>query len=150
MCVCVCACVRVCACVCVCLANKSCKCKLLISSTQRDTGVGALAHARTGTANTKGVELNEENDSVYFIPCFISLSSFLLHFMCGSFVLLRIPRSHTYTRTHAHVCVYVFKVVLALGDYMNVQCHASIGGQSIGEDIRKLEYGQVIAMKYLG
>ena len=35
-------------------------------------------------------------------------------------------------------------VVLALGDYMNVQCHACIGGTSIGEDIRKLEYGQHI------
>ena len=33
-------------------------------------------------------------------------------------------------------------VVLALGDYMNVQCHACIGGTSIGEDIKKLEYGQ--------
>ena len=35
-------------------------------------------------------------------------------------------------------------VVLALGDYMNVQCHACIGGTSIGEDIRKLDYGQHI------
>ena len=33
-------------------------------------------------------------------------------------------------------------VVLALGDYMNVQCHACIGGTSIGEDIKKLDYGQ--------
>ncbi|KAJ3255193.1 Eukaryotic initiation factor 4A-III [Boothiomyces macroporosus] len=33
-------------------------------------------------------------------------------------------------------------VVLALGDYMNVQCHACIGGTSIGDDIRKLDYGQ--------
>jgi ATP-dependent RNA helicase len=33
-------------------------------------------------------------------------------------------------------------VVLALGDYMNVQCHVCIGGTSMGEDIRKLEYGQ--------
>ncbi|KAI8454521.1 P-loop containing nucleoside triphosphate hydrolase protein [Phakopsora pachyrhizi] len=33
-------------------------------------------------------------------------------------------------------------VVLALGDYMNVQCHACIGGTSIGEDIRKLDHGQ--------
>jgi ATP-dependent RNA helicase len=32
-------------------------------------------------------------------------------------------------------------VILALGDYMNVQCHACIGGTSIGEDIRKLDYG---------
>jgi ATP-dependent RNA helicase len=34
------------------------------------------------------------------------------------------------------------KVVLALGDYMNVMCHACIGGTSIGEDIKKLDYGQ--------
>lgn len=33
------------------------------------------------------------------------------------------------------------KIVLALGDYMNVQCHACIGGTSIGEDIRKLDHG---------
>jgi ATP-dependent RNA helicase len=36
------------------------------------------------------------------------------------------------------------QVVLALGDYMSVQCHACIGGTSIGEDIRKLNYGQHI------
>ncbi|KAI8647326.1 ATP-dependent RNA helicase FAL1 [Parasitella parasitica] len=37
-------------------------------------------------------------------------------------------------------------VVLALGDYMNVECHACIGGTNIGEDIRKLEAGsQVIS-----
>jgi len=35
-------------------------------------------------------------------------------------------------------------VVLALGGYMDVQCHACIGGTSIGEDIRKPEYGQHI------
>lgn len=29
-------------------------------------------------------------------------------------------------------------------DYMNVSCHACIGGTSIGEDIRKLDYGQQI------
>ncbi|KAG8852830.1 RNA helicase [Tulasnella sp. 330] len=32
-------------------------------------------------------------------------------------------------------------VIMALGDYMNVQCHACIGSTSIGEDIRKLDYG---------
>ncbi|MCO5612619.1 hypothetical protein L7F22_066888 [Adiantum nelumboides] len=35
-------------------------------------------------------------------------------------------------------------VVLALGDYMNVQCHACIGGTSVGDDIRKLDHGQHI------
>uniref|UniRef100_F6XF93 RNA helicase n=2 Tax=Ciona intestinalis TaxID=7719 RepID=F6XF93_CIOIN len=34
------------------------------------------------------------------------------------------------------------KVILALGDYMSVQCHACIGGTNVGEDIRKLDYGQ--------
>lgn len=34
------------------------------------------------------------------------------------------------------------KVILALGDYMNVQCHACYGGTNIGEDMRKLDYGQ--------
>lgn len=34
------------------------------------------------------------------------------------------------------------KMVLALGNYMNVQCHSYIGGTNLGEDIRKLDYGQ--------
>ena len=33
------------------------------------------------------------------------------------------------------------KVILALGDFMNVQCHACIGGKSVGEDKRRLEQG---------
>jgi len=38
------------------------------------------------------------------------------------------------------------KVLLALGDFMNVQCHCCIGGKSIGEDIRRLDYGvQVVS-----
>jgi len=36
------------------------------------------------------------------------------------------------------------KVVLALGDYLSVQCHACIGGTSVGEDMRKLDHGQHI------
>ncbi|XP_022835991.1 eukaryotic initiation factor 4A-III-like [Spodoptera litura] len=34
------------------------------------------------------------------------------------------------------------KVILALGDYMNVQCHACTGGTSLDKDIKKLGYGQ--------
>jgi len=34
------------------------------------------------------------------------------------------------------------KVCLALGNYMSVQVHSCIGGKSVGEDIKKLEYGQ--------
>jgi ATP-dependent RNA helicase len=38
------------------------------------------------------------------------------------------------------------RVLLALGTYLQVQCHACIGGKSIGEDIRKLEAGaQVVS-----
>ena len=38
------------------------------------------------------------------------------------------------------------KVCLALGDYMSVHCHACIGGKSIGEDIRRLQFGvQVVS-----
>lgn len=33
------------------------------------------------------------------------------------------------------------KVVIALGDYMNAQCHACIGGTNVREDVRKLESG---------
>ena len=33
------------------------------------------------------------------------------------------------------------KVMLALGDYMSVQCHSCIGGKSISEDIRRLDAG---------
>ncbi|GAB2278889.1 hypothetical protein Dimus_013563 [Dionaea muscipula] len=33
------------------------------------------------------------------------------------------------------------KAILAIGDDMNIQAHAYIGGKSVGEDIQKLEYG---------
>lgn len=33
------------------------------------------------------------------------------------------------------------KIVLVLGDYARVSCHACIGGKSIGEDIRRLDAG---------
>ena len=36
----------------------------------------------------------------------------------------------------------ILQVILALGDYMSIQCHACIGGTNVGEDIRKLDYGQ--------
>lgn len=42
------------------------------------------------------------------------------------------------------MCFIIVKVVLALGDYLNIQCHACIGGTNLGEDIRKLDFGQHI------
>ncbi len=38
------------------------------------------------------------------------------------------------------------KVVLALGDYMKVKCHACIGGTRLREDINKLQAGQHIVV----
>ena len=40
------------------------------------------------------------------------------------------------------LAVQTQNVILALGDYMNIQCHACIGGTKVGEDIKKLDYGQ--------
>ena len=33
------------------------------------------------------------------------------------------------------------KVVVALGDYMNVECHACVGGTNVREDMAKLQEG---------
>ncbi|CAD6904188.1 unnamed protein product [Tilletia caries] len=38
------------------------------------------------------------------------------------------------------------KVVIALGDYMNIECHACVGGTRIREDIAKLEQGQHVVV----
>ncbi|EMR10208.1 ATP-dependent RNA helicase fal1 [Pneumocystis murina B123] len=40
------------------------------------------------------------------------------------------------------LAVQIQNVLLALGQYQNVQSHACIGGTNIGEDIRKLDHGQ--------
>ena len=38
------------------------------------------------------------------------------------------------------------KVMMAFGDFLNVHCHACIGGKSIGEDIKALNAGcQVVS-----
>ena len=35
------------------------------------------------------------------------------------------------------------KVILAIGDFLNIHCHCCIGGKSVGEDLRRLEGGGV-------
>ncbi|KAL5640378.1 hypothetical protein ACGC1H_007590 [Rhizoctonia solani] len=40
------------------------------------------------------------------------------------------------------VATQIQSIILALGDYANVKCHACIGGVPVGEDIRKLNHGQ--------
>jgi len=38
------------------------------------------------------------------------------------------------------------KVILAIGESMQVQAHACIGGKSVGEDMRKLEHGMRVCV----
>ncbi|GMF13346.1 unnamed protein product [[Candida] boidinii] len=42
------------------------------------------------------------------------------------------------------LAVQIQSVIKALGDYMNVQCHACVGGKSVGEDTKALTKGQNI------
>ncbi|KAH8984218.1 DEAD-domain-containing protein [Lactarius akahatsu] len=58
-------------------------------------------------------------------------------------VTVRETQALVLSPTH-ELATQIQSVVLSLGDYMNVQCHACVGGASIGEDIRKPEYGQHI------
>lgn len=37
-------------------------------------------------------------------------------------------------------------VMMSLGDYMNVQVHACIGGTKVGEDVKKLDHGQHVVV----
>lgn len=60
----------------------------------------------------------------------INIASFLV---CRVQALILSPTRELASQTE--------KVILAIGDFINVQAHSCIGGKSIGEDIRKLEYG---------
>ena len=43
--------------------------------------------------------------------------------------------------SHKPYLLQIQKVILALGDYMNAQCHACIGGTNVREDLHKLSSG---------
>jgi superfamily II DNA/RNA helicase len=60
--------------------------------------------------------------------------------LCCSALLARRVQALVLSPTR-ELALQTEKVVLALGDFMNVQAHACVGGKSIGEDIRKLDYG---------
>ncbi|ODV83256.1 hypothetical protein CANARDRAFT_30193 [[Candida] arabinofermentans NRRL YB-2248] len=42
------------------------------------------------------------------------------------------------------LAVQIQDVIKALGDYMNIQCHACVGGKAVGDDLKKLSKGQHI------
>ncbi|XP_073282736.1 eukaryotic initiation factor 4A-3-like, partial [Primulina huaijiensis] len=89
-----------------------------------------------------------------FGPALLSLSSFvlcvvvsvvLLHGSDITFILLCLVQALILSPTR-ELAAQTEKVILAIGDYINVQAHACIGGKSVGEDIRKLEHGvQVVS-----
>ncbi len=43
-------------------------------------------------------------------------------------------------------CSLCVQVVIALGDYLDTQCHACIGGTNVRTDIMKLELGQHVVV----
>lgn len=53
--------------------------------------------------------------------------------MCSCQVLILSPTRELAQQTE--------KVILAIGEFINIQAHACVGGKSLGEDIRKLESG---------
>jgi translation initiation factor 4A len=42
------------------------------------------------------------------------------------------------------------KVVIALGDYMNIECHACVGGTNVREDMAKLQEGVHVVVGTVG
>ncbi|KAK2962456.1 putative Eukaryotic initiation factor 4A-III [Blattamonas nauphoetae] len=44
------------------------------------------------------------------------------------------------------LALQIQKVIVTLGEFNSIQCHASIGGSSVGEDIRRLESGAQIVV----
>lgn len=40
------------------------------------------------------------------------------------------------------LALQINSVIRALGEYMNVQTHACVGGTKVSEDVKKLEHGQ--------
>ncbi|KLJ11093.1 ATP-dependent RNA helicase fal1 [Blastomyces silverae] len=55
--------------------------------------------------------------------------------------VLREPQALVLSPTR-ELATQIQSVIMALGDYMKVQCHACIGGTNLGEDIEKLRRGQ--------
>ncbi len=46
--------------------------------------------------------------------------------------------------------IQIHRVVLALGEHMNVTCHACIGGVNLREDMKRLEAGVQVVVSTPG
>lgn len=109
-------------------------CKGRDTIAQAQSGTGKTATFSIGILQVIDTVLRETQGA---LPSFDSFS-----FFPG-------PRLHSDFRQTALVlsptrelATQIQSVIMALGDYMNVQCHACIGGTNVGEDIRKLDHGQ--------
>lgn len=59
------------------------------------------------------------------------------------FILVLISAAIVLSPTR-ELSIQIQKVILALGDYMNVQVHACVGGRSVSQDFQKFQHGQHI------
>ncbi|KAG9130723.1 hypothetical protein Leryth_012665 [Lithospermum erythrorhizon] len=73
---------------------------------------------------------------------------YVLNLITTSLAILNFDSVIMYSRVQAlilsptrELATQTEKVILAIGDFINVQAHACVGGKSVGEDIRKLEHG---------
>ncbi|KAK6137190.1 hypothetical protein DH2020_029069 [Rehmannia glutinosa] len=108
------------------------------------SGRDVIAQAQSGTGKTSMIALavcqivdTKSSEYVFgsrFLPSWCSLRN--------QFVLLLLTCSPSLDIvTYEELAPRQRKVILAIGDYINVQAHACIGGKSVGEDIEKLEHG---------
>ncbi|TXG56894.1 hypothetical protein EZV62_018207 [Acer yangbiense] len=90
-------------------------------------GRDVIAQAQSGTGKTSMIALTVcqmlDTSNREYVPYFVVRVQ----------ALILSPTRELATQTE--------KVILAIGDFINIQAHACVGGKSVGEDIRKLENG---------
>lgn len=72
---------------------------------------------------------------------FVINSVLVSHCNCGYLLLLASRVQALILSPTRELASQTEKVILAIGSYINIQAHSCIGGKSVGEDIRQLEYG---------
>lgn len=113
--------------------------------TQIISGRDAIAQAQSGTGKTAtfSISMLEVIDAKSRVPQ--GMCDFLCDYPFGFSVLQILTIALVLSPTR-ELAVQIQNVILALGDYMNIQCHACIGGSSMGEDIKRLQAGvQVVS-----
>ncbi len=54
---------------------------------------------------------------------------------------MSVKGTQAHSRPYRELAQQIQKVVIALGDYMNIECHACVGGTNVREDMAKLQEG---------